>query len=193
MSERSRPPAYFETLYAGNPDPWDFETSLYEAEKYDSTIFMLGDRRFARALEIGCSIGVLTARLATICDTLLAADIVDTALAHAKTRCAALQHVQFENRLMPRDWPAGERFDLIVLSEMLYFLTPADISQLATLAAASLAPSGIALLVNYTETIDEPCNGNDAANIFIAASGLSRTRNLTRPKYRIDLLEKADK
>jgi chemotaxis methyl-accepting protein methylase len=97
--------------------------------------------------------------------------------------------VRFENRRLPQDWPA-QKFDLIVISEVLYFLNPADIRRLAKRATASLSPGGLVLLVNYTETIDEPCSGNEAADIFAAAAGrLTRIRQIIRPKYRIDLLE----
>jgi predicted TPR repeat methyltransferase len=184
----SRPPDYFERLYAANPDPWSFETSRYEHEKYDATIAALGGRYFFSALEIGCSIGVLTARLAVHCDRLLAVDVVDSALARAKSRCAAFPHVQFENRRLPQDWPE-QKFGLIVISEVLYFMNPADIRRLAKRATASIAPGGHALLVNYTETIDEPCSGNEAADIFSAAARLTRVRQIIRPKFRIDLLE----
>ena len=61
-------PAFFDDLYAADPDPWDFETSPYEAAKYDATIAALEGRRFASGLEIGCSIGVLTDRLRAHCD-----------------------------------------------------------------------------------------------------------------------------
>jgi predicted TPR repeat methyltransferase len=188
MSTASRGPDYFERIYAGDPDPWDFETSAYENEKYDATIAMLGGRRFQNAMEIGCSIGVLTFRLAAHCERLMAVDVVESALARARTRCAGLPGVHFENRCLPQDWPAEEKFDLIVLSEVLYFLSPPDISRLAALAAGSLAPGGYALLVNYTEAIDEPCGGDEAAEIFIAASQFAQKRQVIRPKYRIDLL-----
>jgi 2-polyprenyl-3-methyl-5-hydroxy-6-metoxy-1,4-benzoquinol methylase len=142
------------------------------------------------ALEIGCSIGVLTARLAAHCDRLLAVDVVESALGHARARCAKLTNVHFENRRIPQDWPEQkQKFDLILVSEVLYFLNSADIRHLAELSASSLAPGGYALLVNYTETIDEPCGGNEAANIFCsAAHALTRTRQIIRQKYRLDLL-----
>jgi predicted TPR repeat methyltransferase len=189
VSKESRPPDYFARLYDANPDPWDFEGSAYEHEKYDATLATLDGRHFRSALEIGCSIGVLTARLASQCDRLLALDIVDSALARARARCASLHHVRFENRHLPQDWPDdGTPYDLILLSEVLYFLHPDDICRLAVKAAAALAPGGVALLVNYTEAIDEPCSGGEAAALFIAASGLAPVRHLARPKYRIDLL-----
>ncbi len=191
MSKLSRPPDYFERLYAANPDPWDFETSAYEQEKYAATMVALGGRRFGNALEIGCSIGVLTALLAACCDRLLAVDVVDTALAKARARCANFAHVRFETRRVPGDWPAGG-FDLIVVSEVLYFLNREDIDVCAARAVGSLAAGGYALLVNYTEAIDEPCGGDESAERFIAASRLALIRHERREKYRIDLLRKPD-
>jgi predicted TPR repeat methyltransferase len=181
-------PEDFEALYARNPDPWNFATSAYEREKYDATIAVLGGRHYGHAIEVGCSIGVFTARLAALCGRLLAVDIADTALASARERCARLPHVTFENRRMPRDWPAGEAFDLIVLSEVLYFLEAQDIRRLAMQAIASLAPGGHVLLVNYTEQTDDPCTGDEAAEIFIAAGELRVARHVRAEKYRIDLL-----
>ncbi len=74
----SLPPRYFDDLYAHDPDPWQFETSAYEAAKYDATLDALPIERFASALEVGCSIGVLTARLAPRCDELLAIGTIST-------------------------------------------------------------------------------------------------------------------
>ena len=65
---RSLPPEYFERMFAGTPDPWEFETSPYEQAKYEHTLDALGERRFRRALEIGCANGVLTERLAGHCE-----------------------------------------------------------------------------------------------------------------------------
>ena len=60
----SLPQSYFDRIYQQNPDPWNFETSPYEAEKYRRTLAALPRKRYMRALEIGCSIGVLTSQLA---------------------------------------------------------------------------------------------------------------------------------
>lgn len=187
----SRDAAYFESLYAKNPDPWDFETSDYEREKYAETIAALGGRRFAHGLETGCSIGILTRQLAAHCERLLAIDIAEAALVQARTRCADLPHVQFENRRVPQDWPPGQKFDIVVLSEVLYFLSPFDIGRLASLVCANLRDDACVLLVNFTEPIDEPCDGHEAAEIFIAASAgrLAQQSCFVRERYRIDLLK----
>lgn len=109
---------FFDDLYAQNPDPWDFETSVYEAAKYDATIAALEGRHFANALEIGCSIGVLTQRLKAHADDLLAIDVSEAALARAR---AKNPDVNFQRREIPEDYPGGA-FDLVVASEVLYYL-----------------------------------------------------------------------
>jgi cyclopropane fatty-acyl-phospholipid synthase-like methyltransferase len=187
----TRDAAYFEKLYAVNPDPWSFAVSTYERTKYAATVAMLGDRRFARGLEVGCSIGVLTKLLAGRCEQLLAVDIVASTIARAKARCAGVPHVTFECMQVPQKWPVGN-FDVIVLSEILYFLHPTDIARTAALANASLVEGGVILLVNYTEDIDEPCSGREAAEIFGSAvyPSISRVDHLARKSFFIELLLK---
>jgi predicted TPR repeat methyltransferase len=110
----------FEARYAVDPDPWDFETSAYEHEKYERTLAALGDRHYGRAFEAGCSIGVFTQMLADRCDDLLAVDIAQAAVDAARERLAACEHVRVERRTLPGEWPAGP-FDLVVCSELLYY------------------------------------------------------------------------
>ena len=78
--------AEFEALYDADPDPWRMETSAYEAAKYDATLAALPCASYERGLEVGCSIGVLTMRLAERCERLTAIDVSDAALARARAR-----------------------------------------------------------------------------------------------------------
>jgi len=180
-------PEHFEALYAASDDPWNFATSKYEAEKYDATMAALGDRRFAQGFEVGCSIGVLTARLAAVCDALLAVDIVPRALAAARRRNQAAIHVSFERRTIPDEWP-DQKFDLIILSEVLYFLEAAEIDRTADLARRSLSPGGLVLLVNYLGPIDEPLDGEAAAQRFSDRFGAASPVVRRASRFRIDCL-----
>jgi predicted TPR repeat methyltransferase len=183
----SVPPAYFENLYATDADPWRFATSNYERAKYGATLAALPQPRFTAALEIGCSIGVLTQRLAPRCDFLLAIDVAEAALTQARARCAGLPHITFRRRQIPQDWPEG-RFDLILFSEVLYYLSPADLDEAAAKTRASLAPNGAALLVHYTGPTDYPLTGDAAAERLIAATGLRVSLRRREAQYRLDLL-----
>jgi len=179
-------PTYFDRLYAANPDPWQFTTSAYEREKYDVTLAAL-PARCGSAFEIGCSIGVLTRRLAERCDTLLAVDVAEAALAAARRRCGDQANVTIARMQVPREWPTA-RFDLILFSEVLYYLSSDDLMRTAALARESIVPGGQALLVHYTLPTDYPATGDHAADGFIAASGFAPIRQRRAALYRLDLL-----
>ena len=133
MSKTSRPAKHFERLYRANPDPWGLGTSLYEQQKYAATLAALGTRHFQSALEVGCSIGILTSRLASRCDQLVALDFAPSAVKAARARCAPYPGVRIEQMQVPRQWPEGS-FDLILFSEVLYFLDESDLLETCALA-----------------------------------------------------------
>ena len=185
----SRPASHFQQLYQANPDPWGFNTSAYEQEKYRHTVASLGDRHFASGLEVGCSIGILTHLLAARCDRILGVDIVEDPLADARLRCADQPQVRFERMQVPADWP-GDRFDLIVLSEVLYFLSAADIQHCARRVRETLMPKGMVVLVNWLGETDDPSPADAAPDRFIAASEatLRVVQQERLERYRLDLL-----
>lgn len=182
---------YFEALYRADPDPWRFASSVYEREKYAATLAALPPRRFRSGFEIGCSIGVLTNQLGALCDELLAVDVADTALEQARRNCT-LSNVSFANMRVPDAWPDDRKFELIVLSEVLYYLVPDDIVRVAAKVAGSVAPAGIVLLVHYLGGTNYPVSGDEAASLFIAKVGLHLGMQRRTPDYRIDVLGSED-
>ena len=191
---QSMPSEYFDALYANDPDPWRFASSSYEQTKYNDTIRSLSGRRFNDAFEVGCSIGVLTRRLASCCRQLLAVDVAEAALSSARVICADRSNVEFERRRVPDYWPA-HRFDLIVFSEVLYYLNHEDICRVADRACASLIPGGVIVMVHWTGGTDYPVSGDEAAATFLArcAGRLHPDLHLARPDYRLDRLSAAAK
>jgi cyclopropane fatty-acyl-phospholipid synthase-like methyltransferase len=187
MTIASLPNHYFDALYAADPDPWRFASSDYESAKYDATLAALPKACFSACFEVGCSIGVLTRRLADRCASLVAVDLADAALEQARARCAALPHVAILRLRVPDEWPAGS-FDLIVFSEVLYYLSANDIAQAAARTRNSLSSGGAILLVHYILPTDYPCSGDDATEIFIANAGLTPTLRRREAQYRLDLL-----
>lgn len=197
MSRRSGtlPVSYFEGLYAADPDPWRFATSDYERGKYAATLAALRPR-YDHALEVGCSIGVLTRQLAERCRALAAMEPAPSALAAARARCAELAQVRFVEGTAPADWP-GERFDLILLSEVVYYLDRADVARLAGRVDATLAPDGDLVLVHWTGETNYPLGGDEAAEALIAIlTGTGRhrldaARSRRHEQYRLDVLARA--
>lgn len=190
--EGSIPPGWFDSLYAGDPDPWRFASSDYEAGKYAATLEALPRARYARAFEAGCSIGVLTAMLGRRCDALLAIDPAEGALGQARRRCAGLPGVAFARGLIPADWPPGPH-DLVILSEVLYYLDAADLARAALRLRETLAPGGDAVLVHWTGATDYPLTGDGAAEGFIEAVRpvARQVRHERAERYRIDVLTRA--
>ena len=183
------PASYFDALYTENPDPWNFASSPYERQKYDATLAALPRDLYEHAFEVGCSIGILTRRLAHRCRRLLAVDASETPLREARRICADRPNVTFEHRFIPQEWP-DETFDLIVLSEVIYYLTAPLVAAAATRVCASLAPQGDIVLVHWIGETDYPLSGDEATEQFIASArpharlvGQQRTS-----RHRLDVL-----
>jgi len=184
-------PAYFETMFQGTDDPWDLESSPYEQVKYANTIGALGGRRYSRAFEIGCARGVLTHKLAPLCENLLAIDVSSTALRAARERCAAFPQVGFANMVFPRQAPEGT-FDLVVVSEVAYYWDDRDLEASAAWLRKRLATGGDLILVHWTGSTDYPQSGNEAAEKLRAAlEDVTEVITTERyPEYRLDLWRK---
>ncbi|HEX3922306.1 MAG TPA: SAM-dependent methyltransferase [Streptosporangiaceae bacterium] len=166
-------PAYFDRMYAASADPWGFTSRWYEKRKYAITLAMLPHERYAEALEPGCSIGVMTEQLAPRCSRLLSCDVAEAAVQAAARRTAGQPGVRVEQRVLPRDWPAGE-FDLIVFSEFLYYFGGDDLRQVLDLSVAALRPGGNLLAVHWRHPVPEyPRSGDNVHEVLAAQGGLS--------------------
>ncbi len=183
---------YFEKLYAKDEDPWSFRTSEYEREKYDRTVAMLDQgRRYGHGLEIGCSIGVLTQSLAQRVAHLLAVDISARAIELACATCRNIGNVTFAQCDVIADYPVG-RFDSIVVSEVAYYWSAADLAAMRDRIADSLESGGEVLLVHFVPKVPDYVWGGDAVHdAFLADTRFARARGTHQELYRIDLLRLA--
>lgn len=190
MSRRgdTLPVDYFDELYRQKPDPWDFQTSEYEREKYDATLACLPRPRYERAFEAGCSIGVLTCRLADRVDALVACDASAIPLQHAKDRCSTRANVSFLQAAIPSGWPDG-RFDLMIFSEVLYYLSAPDLASCAERVSDSLDRGGDLVMVHYTGATDYPLSGDAAATMFgeMISSFARQMESRQAVGYRLDV------
>ena len=190
--EASLSPDYFESMFRDTADPWDLESSPYEQAKYDHSIAALDARSYALALEVGCAKGVLTRRLAPHCGAILAIDVSATALEAARSRCAEWDHLSFGQMTFPAQAPLGGAFDLIFLSEVVYYWDDADITRAAHWIANHLAPGGDIMLVHWTGETDYPQSGDGAVSkLMDGLGGVVSVEKAERcPNYRLDLWRK---
>jgi len=153
MQRNAIDPGGFETKFQSDPDPWDYETSPFEAHKRRVLLRACGPRRYGRALEIGCAIGVTTRALARIAGRLLAVDPSPTALKEAARRTRDLRNVALRRLELPERIPGS--FDLIVVSEVLYYLPELKCRQAVSALRAALAPGGRIVLLHHIRDFDD--------------------------------------
>ncbi|MGF7154744.1 class I SAM-dependent DNA methyltransferase [Novosphingobium gossypii] len=191
MTGSSLDAEYFDGIFAADEDPWDLASSDYEAAKFAHTHDVLADRRYARALEIGCAHGVLTSLLAPLCDRLLATDISARALALARKRAGGHPGVTFAHMAFPHTTPDPADFDLVVLSEVAYYWDLVDLKRAGAWLRDHVAPGGRLILVHYTGETDYPHTADDAVEtIWSALGGEFRMEMMARKDmYRLDLWE----
>jgi Nodulation protein S (NodS) len=155
------PQSYFEDMYHRCADPWGFRDRWYERRKRDITMACLPDQHYRWGFEAGCSIGLVTSGLAHRCNRLLAVDSSEAAVLHAARAVDRFHHVRVEQRMLPEQWPIGERFDLVVLSEVCYYFDASDLSALLDLAVSNLTPAGVLLACHWRHPVaDYPLPGD---------------------------------
>lgn len=156
---------YFDKLYQQQIDPWNFEQSDYENEKYRETLKVLGSH-YASVLEIGCSVGVLTHMLAARCAKLLAVDISEKPLKIAKKRCENQPQVSFKALDITQEFPSNS-YDLILISEVGYYLNEEKLLELYQNCQENLNNQGQILLVHWTGFVEEyPLSGKEVHKLF---------------------------
>ena len=192
VSPRTLGARYFDAMYEAAPDPWGFQDRWYERRKYAVSLAQLPARRYRRAFEPGCSVGVLTKMLARRCDHLLACDIAAAAVRAAQRRVRDMPNVLVDRRELPREWPAGS-FDLIVFSEMLYYFGDRDLEQILDQGLRALQPGGTLLAVHWRHPVaDYPRSGDDVHRRLAARRGLARLVSHTEPDFLAETYVRTD-
>ena len=180
--------AYLHAMYARDDDPWHLREGWYERRKLQLLLACLPRQRYAAVFEPGCSVGEVTARLAERCDLVLAADFHADAVAAARKRTADLPNVEVRQLLLPRQWPSGSRFDLIVLSEIGYFLSPPAWAELCGRVAGSLAGDATVLACHWRRDFAERTLPTAALHAQLGqALGLPSHTSVTDTDFAIDV------
>jgi len=180
----------FENRYRENPDPWNYKASPYERSKYQVTLDSLSRPGYANAFEPACSVGELTAMLATRCGRLLATDVSQTAVQAARIRCAGLHNVRLECRDLRADFDSharGRPFDLIVFSEVGYYFDIESLSVLARRLADALCANGELIAVHWRgHSSDHVLHGDEVHRCLLHTLPLQHRLGDHHPGYRLD-------
>jgi len=186
--------AYWEEVFQ-EPDPWNYG-SPYEQEKYARQIELLPEGPIGKALELACAEGRFTEKLASYVEQLIATDISATALERARERCSLRENIEFRQLDLVVD-PLPEELDLVVCSEVLYYLDDeAELRMFAQRLAAALKPGGHILTAHAFVLKDDlsrtgfdwesPWGAKTITRVFSGVPGLVLERSVCTELYRID-------
>lgn len=190
----SVPTEHFEKLYEKSLDPWNYKTNTYEQNRFDVTLKSLPRKEYRNGCEIGCSIGILTKKLAAICTKMTGIDCSAKALEQAKKNVSNIDNIQLKLMRVPEELPT-ETYDLIVLSEVLYFFSDNDLKVISDFVIKKLDYDGTCLLVNFLGDTESPMSGNEVAIRFsdLTFQDLKILSTKEYEGFRIDVLVKTDK
>ncbi|MDQ8043586.1 MAG: glycosyltransferase [Patulibacter sp.] len=160
--------AEFEARFRADADPWRFETSDYERAKRADTLRACGDLTGARVLELGAANGVLAADLARAAGSVVAIEAVVAAAQLGTERLAPFTHAAMVEGLIPSDVPGGP-YDLVVASEILYYLDEAAYAETLHALPGWLAPGGRLVAVHWRPDGPERPRGAAAVHDDLAA------------------------
>jgi SAM-dependent methyltransferase len=169
------PDGYFDRMYADSADPWHLESRWYERRKYAITLALLPYPRYRHAFEPGCSIGVLTELLAQRCDHVTSTDVSVAALDATHRRlldAGRRDRLTLLCQSIETPWPATP-FDLIMLSEVCYYLDPATLRTTLDREVPRLTRGATVISAHWRHNVDEyPMSGDHVSDIIGATAGL---------------------
>ena len=186
------PDEYFDGMYASADDPWQLSSRWYEHRKYAITLAMLPHRSYRHAFEPGCSIGVLTEKLCRRCAHVTAVDVAEAALRGADDRlrdAGCRSQVTLARSSLDVPWPPGP-FDLVVLSEVAYYLERTTLIEVLARECPRLPSEAVIVAAHWRHAVDEyPLTGDEVHQIVAQAPGLSRTGGYRDHDVAIDVFE----
>lgn len=139
---------HFERAHERRDDPWGVTSRWYEIRKRGVLLASLPSERYGSTLEVGCSIGVLTEALSARSDRVLALDFADSAVQAARRRLAGDPAVAVEQSDIRDGLPDGP-WDLVVLSEVGYYLDVPQLIELLTAVEEGLSDTGILIACHW--------------------------------------------
>lgn len=173
-------------MYRHNADPWSFASSQYELSRYDAIVDALSMGRYRHAFEPGCSIGVLTERLATLCERIDATDISPTAVAIARERCSQFPHINIHCHSLDEAFSVGD-IDLLVLSEIGYYFDRDRWKVLAERLVKCVTESGTILVAHWMgQSEDHRQHGDSVHDVLRSIESISLEYSERNADFRLD-------
>ncbi|MEV0898794.1 class I SAM-dependent methyltransferase [Actinoplanes sp. NPDC049802] len=183
---------YFTGLYLAKDDPWDIASKWHDRRKFAVTMASLPRERYRRCYEPGASVGTLTRMLAGRCDEVLAVDSVPEAVDLLRRNTAGLANVRAERAELPAEPPDGV-FDLVVIGDLLYYLSAPDLKTLLDDLVPRLEPGGDLVSVHFRDRENGGSyDGFNAHAALLATPGLTPVVHHEDEWFLLDVLRRSD-
>ncbi len=181
----------FEARYQADADPWGYTCRAYEREKYQATLAACGPGPFHAALELGSSIGVFSELLAPRCDSLVTVDAAPSAVAVARERLSGRANATVLLGGIPDAIPR-RRYDLVIASEILYYLTPTGLTDTLAVLRERLTGGGRLVAVHWRPPGPErPFSAEQVHQRLREQPWLTSTDTSGTTDYLLDVLERS--
>ncbi|CAB3845274.1 MULTISPECIES: SAM-dependent methyltransferase [Achromobacter] len=182
---------HFEALYRACDDPWNVRGAWYERRKRALLLASLGRAHYDHALEAGCGSGAMTLALASRCHRVTAVDLAATAIDRCRQLMQAghMAGVETLALRLPDAWPAipPGGFDLMVVSEMAYYLDDDALTRFLARTSASLRPGAELIACHWRGQFDDRRQQTDALHgAFAALPGARPLFSHQEPAFRLD-------
>ncbi|MBI5834194.1 MAG: class I SAM-dependent methyltransferase [Armatimonadetes bacterium] len=190
-----------DALYRERPDPWGATRTCYRYQrlKYERLTAFIPARRYERVLDLGCGIGAFTRHLAPHVGAITGVELSASGVQQA--RDLSVDHANADYRqgdvLHVGDAVGQSTYDLVILADVLYYLSPLSAEVLdgvCASVAAAMEPGGVLLLANH-------CVGTPDAESrqtrfihsrFRQSSAFRVLREAWRPFYLATILERVE-
>ncbi|MBN9229894.1 MAG: methyltransferase domain-containing protein [Legionella sp.] len=177
--------AFFNQLYEGNDDPWNFTTNSYELFRYQRICDVIQNKKHAWIFEAGCSIGILTAKLAQFAEQVEAIDISEVAIQHAQKKCQHINNITFSASTL-LDYAMSPATDLIILSEIGYYFTHSEWRLILDKIITQMRPNSYILASHWLgQSSDHLISGDAVQDTFSLFSNLYEVHQEQHPGFRL--------
>jgi SAM-dependent methyltransferase len=175
-------------------DPFGFDINPEERLKFQKTLEVCGEGPLGRILELGCAVGSFTEILAPRATDVLAVDVSQAAVDQVVRRLRDHPNVRAKAMSIPAEFP-DETFDLVVASDVLYYLSVEELKRCVARIEAALSDGATFVAVHYVPRMGSVLNGDEAHDILVAHTTLrhvlaERTEFGEGRTYRVDRFEK---
>lgn len=119
--DRSHTSGRFNRFYWLDKDPFGAKDSKYEISKQNRLLELIARQEYRLSLDVGCGNGLLSRRIAAHCEHIIGIDFSSRAVQLAQQNCTGVPNMTLDVADI-RNYESSQRFDLIICSEVLYYL-----------------------------------------------------------------------